>query len=319
MWGGLGVHSKSEPFPRDTEARLLNFTDLVATAIANTNARAEVSRLADEQAALRRVATLVAQGASVEVISVVSDEVGRLFGSDQAAVARYEPDGSGVVFVGVSQGMPSVAIGTRWPLEDYLAMTTVYRTGRSATKERGDYVAVSGPIADSLREMNFVSRIAAPIIVEGNLWGVMTVNDAHERLAPDAEERVAKFTELVATAIANAESRGELAASRARVIAAADEARRRIERDLHDGAQRRRSPSRSPCARWKQRRPRDPSAARSLGSRRSDCGGPGAPRALTRHPSSRPHAGWACPRAQSPPASLPSSRHARHTLRAPAP
>jgi signal transduction histidine kinase len=87
--------------------------------------------------------------------------------------------------------------------------------------------------------MNFVSRIAAPIIVEGNLWGVMTVNDAHERLTPGAEERVAKFTELVATAIANTQSRAELAASRARVIAAADNARRRIERDLHDGAQQR--------------------------------------------------------------------------------
>jgi signal transduction histidine kinase len=240
LWGALAVHSKSDPFPRDTETRLLNFTDLVATAIANTNARAEVSRLADEQAALRRVATLVAQGGSPsEVLSMVSNEIGRLFGSDQAAVARYEPGGSGVVFVGVSQGMRGVAIGTRWPLEDFLALTTVYRTGRSATKQRSDYEALSGPIADSLREMNFVSRIAAPIIVEGNLWGVMTVNDAHEPLAPGAEERVAKFTELVATAIANTQSRAELAASRARVIAAADNARRRIERDLHDGAQQR--------------------------------------------------------------------------------
>ena len=240
LWGGLAVHSKGDPFPPGTEARLLNFSELVATAIANTNARAEVSRLVDEQAALRRVATLVAQGASPdEVFSVVSNEVGRLFGSDQVAVGRYEPDGSGVVFVGVSQGMRGLAIGTRWPLEDFLALTTVYRTGRSATRKRSDYEDVSGPIADSLREMNFVSRIAAPIIVEGNLWGVMTVNDAHERLAPDAEERVAKFTELVATAIANADSRAELAASRARVIAAADDARRGIERDLHDGAQQR--------------------------------------------------------------------------------
>jgi GAF domain-containing protein len=240
LWGGLAVHSKGDPFPPATEARLLNFSELVATAIANTTARAEVSRLVDEQAALRRVATLVAQGASPdEVFSVVSNEVGRLFGSDQVAVGRYEPDGSGVIFAGVSQGMRGVTIGTRWPLEDFLALTTVYRTGRPATRERRDYEDISGPIAESLREMHFVSRIAAPIIAEGNLWGVMTVNDAHEHLAPDAEERVAKFTELVATAIANAESRAELTASRARVIAAADDARRRIERDLHDGAQQR--------------------------------------------------------------------------------
>jgi GAF domain-containing protein len=240
LWGGLAVHSKGDPFPPVTEARLLTFSELVATAIANTDARAEVSRLVDEQVALRRVATLVAQGASPdEVFSVVSNEVGRLFGSDQVAVGRYEPDGSGVVFVGVSEGIRGVTIGTRWPLEDFLAVTTVYRTGQSATRALHDYDDVSGPIAESLREMSFVCRIAAPIIVEGDLWGVMTVNDAHERLAPDAEERVAKFTELVATAIANAESRAELAASRARVIAAADDARRRIERDLHDGAQQR--------------------------------------------------------------------------------
>jgi GAF domain-containing protein len=231
LWGGLAVHSKGEPFPPDTEARLLNFTELVATAIANSQASEDLARLAEEQAALRRVATLVAGGAPpADVLSVVSDEVGRLFGSDQAAVARYEPDGSGAVFVGVSRETRGVAIGTRWPLENFLALTTVYRTGRSVTKERSDYETVSGPIADSLRAMNFVSRIAAPIIVEGNLWGVMTVNDAHERLAPDAEQRVAKFTELVATAIANAESRSALAASevRARDLAREQAALRRV-------------------------------------------------------------------------------------------
>jgi GAF domain-containing protein len=241
LWGGLAVHSKGDPFPPGTEARLLNFSELVATAIANTDARSEVSRLVDEQAALRRVATLVAQGASPdEVFSVVSNEVGRLFGYDQVVVGRYEPDGSGVVFVGVSHGTWGVTIGSRWPLEDFLALTMVYRTSRSATRERGDYENVSGQIPEEcLREMNLVSTIAAPIIVEGNVWGVMAVNDAHERFAPGAEERVAKFTELVATAVANAESRAELTASRARVIAAADDARRRIERDLHDGAQQR--------------------------------------------------------------------------------
>jgi GAF domain-containing protein len=241
IWGFMvGAARPGKPIANGIEQRLARFTELVATAIANSQARAHLAQLADEQAALRRVATLVAQGVSPdEVFSVVCNEVGRLFGSEQVSVGRYEPDGSGVVFVGFSQGMRGVAIGTRWPLEDFLALTTVYRTGRSATRERSDYEDVSGPIADSLREMNFVSRIAAPIIVEGNLWGVMTVNDAHERLVPDAEERLANFTGLVATAIANADSRAELAASRARVIAAADDARRRIERDLHDGAQQR--------------------------------------------------------------------------------
>jgi signal transduction histidine kinase len=82
--------------------------------------------------------------------------------------------------------------------------------------------------------------VGTPIIVEGRLWGVITVSSTLERPLPlDTEERLASFTELVATAIANAESRAALAASRARVVAAADEARRRIERDLHDRAQQR--------------------------------------------------------------------------------
>ncbi|HEY2435626.1 MAG TPA: GAF domain-containing sensor histidine kinase, partial [Solirubrobacteraceae bacterium] len=194
--------------------------------------------LADEQAALRRVATLVAQGVSPEqVFSTVSEEVGRLFGSDQVAVGRYEPDGAGVVWVGVTPGLHQVPVGTRWPLVDFLVATAVHRTGRPARQEGRGYETASGPIADALRGMNVISRVGAPIVVEGKLWGVITVNDKTERLPPDAEERVAKFTELVATAIANAESRAELGASRARVIAAADDARRRIERDLHDGAQ----------------------------------------------------------------------------------
>src|SRR5262249_42432080 len=72
----------------------------------------------------------------------------------------------------------------------------------------------SGPLADAVRAMGFLSTVAAPIVVEGDLWGVMTVSNAHEGLRPHIEERIEKFTELVATAIANAESleaRGRLA------------------------------------------------------------------------------------------------------------
>ena len=168
-------------------------------------------RLADEQAALRRVATLVARGISpAELFSAVSDEVGRLFGSGQAAIGRYEPDGSSVVYVGISQGLSTMPIGTRWPLEDFLASTTVYRTGRPARQEQRDYETATGPVADTLRELNTVSRVGAPIFVEGKLWGVLLVTDTHEHLPPGTEERVAMFTELVATAIANAESRAEL-------------------------------------------------------------------------------------------------------------
>jgi signal transduction histidine kinase len=218
LWGTMNVWSTNdEPFPADAEERLGRFTDLISTAIANREARDQVSRLLEEQAALRRVATLVARGVRpVEIFSAVSNEVGRLFGCEQAAVGRFEPDGSAVVVVGVSEAIRGVSIGTRWPLEDFLASTAVYRTGRPARTDHAGAKHASGVVAESLHEMNLVSTIAAPIVVQGSLWGVMTVSDAHARLPPDAEERVERFTELVGTAIANAESRDALAASEAR-------------------------------------------------------------------------------------------------------
>jgi signal transduction histidine kinase len=88
------------------------------------------------------------------------------------------------------------------------------------------------------RRLGIVSTVACPISVEGRLWGVIGVN-AREELPPDTEQRLEKFIDLVTTAIANAEGKSELAASRRRIVAAADESRRRIERDLHDGTQQR--------------------------------------------------------------------------------
>ena len=237
LWGAMVIGAtRPAAFPEGTEARLTDFSELIAMAIANAESRAAVRRLVDEQSALRRVATLVARRISPdELFSAVSNEVGQLFGSDQAAVGRYERDGSGLVLVGLSDGLlPSVPIGTRWPLD---AATAVYQTGRPARQDQADYETAKGPISDTLTEPHISSVVAAPIVVEDNLWGAIVVIDASERLPPDSEERVAKFTELVATAIANAESRSELAASRARIVAAGDDARRRIERDLHDGAQ----------------------------------------------------------------------------------
>ncbi|HJS96443.1 MAG TPA: GAF domain-containing sensor histidine kinase [Solirubrobacteraceae bacterium] len=174
-------------------------------------------RLAEEQAALRRVATRVARGAgSDELFSAVIDEVGRLFCSDQAAVARFDPDGPEMVVVGATAGIRGVSVGARWPLEDFLASTVVYRTGRPARNDHTGHRDASGPVADSLRQMHVASTVAAPIVVEGRVWGVMTVSDMEKPLPADAEQRLEKFTELVGTAIANAESRAELSASEAR-------------------------------------------------------------------------------------------------------
>jgi signal transduction histidine kinase len=217
--------------PAGTEDRLQDFIELVATAIANYEARADLaasearaSELAEEQAALRRVATLVARGVSPEeIFSAVTNEMAQLFASPQACVGRFEPDGSAMVVVGVSDGIRGISIGSRWQLEDYMASTRVYRTGHPVRVERGDLAHVSGPMADVLREIGAVSNVGAPIVVEGTRWGFVTVTDVNKRLPAGAEKRLEKFAELVATAIANAESRAELAASETRARKLAEE------------------------------------------------------------------------------------------------
>jgi len=120
-----------------------------------------------------------------------------------------------------------------------MASAESYRTGRPARVDSMDWSSGSGPVAATARRLGIVSTVVSPIVVEGRLWGAMSVSSTDELLPLGTEERLDKFTELVATAIANAESRSELAASRRRIVAASDEARRRIERDLHDGMQQR--------------------------------------------------------------------------------
>ena len=241
LWGCIVVAFSRQgllPLPADTEARLTGFTELVATAIANTESRASVARLAEEQAALRRVATLVARGVPpVEIFSAVSDEVARLFRA-QAAVLRFEHDGPAIVFVGVSKTL-ELPVGTRWEFQPGMATEEVYRTGCSARVDAMDWSSASGPVARAARRLGIVSSVVSPIVVEGHLWGAMSTASTDELLPSGMEGRLEKFTGLLATAIANAESRSELAASRRRIVAASDQARRRIERDLHDGTQQR--------------------------------------------------------------------------------
>jgi signal transduction histidine kinase len=224
VWGAMVIASpRREPLPEDTEARLSDFTELVATAIANIESRAALARIAQEQAALRRVATLVARGVEpAEVFFAVSEEVDRLFPSGHSAVARLEPDGAAHVVVGLAQSLDGVAVGSRFELDNYMSSTTVYRTGRPARLDLVDWSTVDAPIAATARRIGAVSSVASPIVVAGQLWGVV-VTSASELLPPDAEERLEKFTELAATAIANAESRAELAASEARARALARE------------------------------------------------------------------------------------------------
>jgi signal transduction histidine kinase len=200
----------------------------------------ELRMLTDEQAALRRLATAVARDVPPpEIFSAVADEIGPLLGADDAAVVRFEPDRTATVVAGLGQWVHELGADMRVELDDSLAITAVFRTGRSARVDEQNYRTASGPIADYLRRVGNRSAVASPIIVEGGLWGAMVASTRCDLLPADTEERMANFAELVATVIANAESRAELTASRARVVAAGDEARRRIQRDLHDGAQQR--------------------------------------------------------------------------------
>jgi len=244
----IAVGSEQGPLPLGTEQRMSEFTDLVATAVANAQNRSaleasrdELTRLAQEQAALRRVATLVARGIDpAEIFSAVAGEFGRLLDADNAGISRFDPDGSSVVIMGsVGADAATVPIGTRVEIPDYFAVAVVWRTGRSAQVDEDVWDGLPGPAADRLRKLGIRSMVASPIIVESRLWGVVNASSRRGPFPSDAADRLADFTELLATAVGNAGSRGELAASRARVVAAADQARRRIERDLHDGTQQR--------------------------------------------------------------------------------
>ncbi len=238
LWGLIAAGSILEqPLPPDTEARLASFTELVATAIANADSRAALARLAEEQAALRRVATLVARGEPPEaVFAAVLEEVGRLLPIDMALMGRYETDRTATCLATWRTAGDIFPVGSRWPLEGKNLGTLVFETGRPARLD--SYDDATGPIGATQRGAGTRSAVGAPITVEGRLWGMIYAGSTLEQpLPPDTEARLVSFTELVATAIANAQSRAELIASRARIVAAADETRRRIEHDLHDGTQ----------------------------------------------------------------------------------
>jgi signal transduction histidine kinase len=201
--------------------------------------RAQLGRLADEQAALRRVATLVARGvAPAEVFAAVAEEVGRLLGADAAHVLRYEHDGTVTLVAGWTREGDSLPVGTRYPIKEETLSALMLHTGQPARTD--SYADYPGSIGARIRQLGIQSSVACPITVQGRLWGATAVSSKRPEPLPAATEaRIADFTELAAAAIANTQARAELAASRARIVRAADEARRRIERDLHDGIQQR--------------------------------------------------------------------------------
>jgi signal transduction histidine kinase len=156
-----------------------------------------------------------------------------------ADVFRYEDDGAAIVVVAshAAPGAPHLSVGERLTTEGDNISGKVFRTGQAARMD--DWGGADGCIADRVRELGFRSSVGAPIVVDERVWGMAGATSRADSLPPDTEERIAEFAELVATAIAAATTRAELIASRARIVAATDDARRRLERDIHDGAQQR--------------------------------------------------------------------------------
>jgi signal transduction histidine kinase len=199
----------------------------------------EAARLSEEQSALRRVATLVAQaGPPSAVFEAVTREVGLLCDADLARMERYEADGTVTGVAAWGQVPVELAVGTRFPLDGPSIARGVKETGGPVRVD--SFGQDAGAIAREARTVGIRSSVGCPIVVDGRLWGVIAASTrSEEPFPPDTEAQIDRFTKLVATAVANAEAHAELRASRARIVATADETRRRIERDLHDGAQQR--------------------------------------------------------------------------------
>jgi signal transduction histidine kinase len=199
-----------------------------------------VQLLLDEQAALRRVATLVAGTSDPRrIFATVTEEVGRLLGAHTANMVRYRHDGTADVIGGWNEpGVPSVPVGALLQLDGDTLAPKICRSGQPERVD--DYDGITGSLAERLRALGIRSGVGAPIVFNGELWGAVVISSVEvQAFSTGDEHRVAGFTELVAQALANAEAREQLTASRARVVTAGDAERRRLERNLHDGAQQR--------------------------------------------------------------------------------
>jgi PAS domain S-box-containing protein len=211
-WGALAIHcTQGRPLPTDTESRITQFTDLVGTAIANAESHVRADRLAEEQAALRRVATLVAQEATLEaVFARVADEVATALGDVDSALWRDNGDGTvSAVAVRGPGAAPGVSAGTRLTLDGDSVIARVLNDGRPHRID--DFSPLAGSVAERARELGMGSAVGCPIVVGSHTWGAMTVATYEaELLAPETETRVARFSDLVATAIGNADTRAEV-------------------------------------------------------------------------------------------------------------
>jgi PAS domain S-box-containing protein len=239
VWGSIFASTMAAEIARGSETRVLDFAELVTTTLINAETRDSLRRLADEQAALRRVATLAARESSpVEVFQAVAKEAARVLAVDAIGMLRFEPDETATLVAQSETPWDPPPLGTTFTLEGENIVASVHRTGQAARMD--DWENATGSVAAMANVLGVQSAVASPIVVDGRLWGALVAaTNQSQPLPGDTESRIVEFTELLATAISNAESREALIVSRARIVAAGDEARRRIERNLHDGTQQR--------------------------------------------------------------------------------
>jgi signal transduction histidine kinase len=196
-----------------------------------------------ERAALHRVALAVASEASAEqIFNLVAQEIGGVLGADSVSLLRFERGGDEAFILGrwarTGADVILTPFGEPIPLAG-APVHRVYQTGRPIRVDLGE-PGTPASFRERLLKHKVKSFLAAPIKVSSRLWGVVAVSLAPPLSFPlGAEERLRAFTQLVSLALANEEARGQLAASRARLVSAGDEERRRLERNLHDGAQQR--------------------------------------------------------------------------------
>jgi signal transduction histidine kinase len=205
-----------------------------------TPADPHLAEVEAEQAALRRIAALLARSVPAEaVFDAVVDEVRSLMGVEAAGLVRYEADKTATVLALSAEADARVVLaGDKLSTEGHNVPALVLRTGRPARID--DYTkATGGENVRRFREGGVRSSVGAPVQLRERVWGLLGVYSMHRRIPADTEARLADFAALVASALANVQAWSELEASRVRIISAADEARRRVMRDLHDGAQQR--------------------------------------------------------------------------------
>jgi len=239
LWGVLVVGSVAEePLPAETEERMAKFADLVGVALSNLDARNALRVLADEQEALRRVATVVAREEWNVTLPTIVRELALLHKVEGTVLIRYESDELATVLAAWGQPQLDQFVGQTLPFRGDNPGDYVYNTHRPA-RQHG-FVGGAGLFAENSVRLGITETLAGPVFVENRLWGaIVVVTTGAQRLPPNTESRLGQFAELIATAIGNMKSRLELIESRARIVHTADQTRRRFERDLHDGIQQR--------------------------------------------------------------------------------